>query len=66
MHEMMQLTLDFLYIKNMFPFMQLHVHYVNLMKKNQMKIQSFKILKQRAAREMIYLLNNLDYFFYIH
>jgi hypothetical protein len=33
MHKMMQLILNFLYKKHMFRFMQLHVHYVNLMKK---------------------------------
>jgi hypothetical protein len=33
MHIMMQLISNFLYKKNMFPFMQLNVCYVNLMKK---------------------------------
>jgi hypothetical protein len=33
MHIMMQLISNFLYKKNMLPFMQLNVHYVNLMKK---------------------------------
>jgi hypothetical protein len=32
MHKIMQLILNFLYKKNMFPFMQLHVYYVNFMK----------------------------------
>ncbi len=60
-HKMMQLISNFLYKKNMLPFMQLHVHYVNLMKKKHMKYQS---LKQRAARELIPLLNNLATFLY--
>jgi hypothetical protein len=34
MLKMMQLVSMFLHKKNMFPFMQLHVHYVNLMKEN--------------------------------
>jgi hypothetical protein len=41
MHKMMQLISKFLYNKNMFPFMQLHVHYVNVMKKNHIKISKF-------------------------
>ncbi len=32
MNKMMQLISNFLHKKNMFPFMQLHVHYVNFMK----------------------------------
>jgi len=32
MHKMMQLISNFLCKKNMFPFTQLHIHYVNLMK----------------------------------
>jgi hypothetical protein len=33
MYKMMQLISNFLRKKKMLPFMQLHVHYVNLMKK---------------------------------
>jgi hypothetical protein len=33
MHKMIQLISKKLYKKNMFPFMQLYVHYVNFMKK---------------------------------
>jgi hypothetical protein len=56
----MQLISNFLHKKNMFPFMQLHVHYVNLIKKKiTWKFQSLEILKQIAAREMIFLLNSL-------
>ncbi len=33
MHKMMQLISKKLCKKNMFPFIQLHIHYVNLMKK---------------------------------
>jgi hypothetical protein len=64
---MMQLISNFLYRKTMFPFMQLHVHYVNLMKKQIIcKFQSFEILKQRVVREIIRLLNNLtNYFIFI-
>jgi hypothetical protein len=63
MHKMMQLISNILCKKNMLPFMQLHVHYVNLMKnKSTWKFQSFEILKQRIAREMIPLLNNLVIF----
>jgi hypothetical protein len=41
MHKMMQLISNFLNKKNMLPLMQLHVHYVNFMKKNHMKISKF-------------------------
>jgi len=62
---MMQLMSNFLYKKNMLPFMQLHVHYVNLMKKKiTWKFQNIEILKQKAIREMIHLLNNLVTFLY--
>jgi hypothetical protein len=65
MHKMMQLISKVLYKKNMFPFMQLHVHYVNLMKeKITWKFQNLEILKQRATRVMILLLNNLATFLY--
>jgi len=61
MHKMMQL--NFLYKKHMFPFMQLYVHYVNLMKKKiTWKVQSLEILKNKPTREIIPLLNNLAFF----
>jgi hypothetical protein len=61
----MQLISKNLYRKTMLPFMQLYVHYVNFMKKKiTWKFQSLEILKQRDAREMIPLLNNLDIFLY--
>ncbi len=41
MHKMMQLISKNLCKKNMLPFIQLHIHYVNLMKKkNHMKISN--------------------------
>jgi hypothetical protein len=58
---MMQLISNFLYKKNMFPLMQLHVLYVNFMKITW-KFQSFEILTQKVAREMIFLLSNLAIF----
>jgi len=65
MHIMMQLISNFLYKKNMFPFMQLNVRYVNLMKKKiTWKLKSLKILKQKVAREMFPSLNNLATFLY--
>jgi hypothetical protein len=60
MHKMMQLN------SNMLPFMQLHVHYVNLMKKKTRKFQSLEISNKRPPREMIPLLDKLATFFYIH
>jgi DNA modification methylase len=65
MHKMMQLISNVWCKKNMLPFMQIHVHYVNLMKKKiTWKFQSFEILKQKVAREMIPLVNNLGTFLY--
>jgi hypothetical protein len=61
----MQLISNFLYKKPMLPFMQVHVHYVNLMKnKITWKFQNLEILKQQVAMEMIPLLNNLATFLY--
>ncbi len=64
MHKMMQLNSNFLYKKNMYPFMQLHVHNVNLMKKKS--DENFKVLEfqKKRAREIIPLLNNLATFLY--
>jgi len=60
MHKMMQLISKKLCKKNMLPFIQLHIHYVNLMeKKITWKFQILSILKQRATREMIPLSNIL-------
>jgi hypothetical protein len=65
MHKMMKLISNFLYKKKMLPFMQLHVHYVNLMKKKiTWKFQNIENLKQKATREMIPLLNKLATFLY--
>jgi len=43
MHKMLQLISNFLYKKPMLPFMQLHVHYLNLMRKKSH--ENFKVLK---------------------
>jgi hypothetical protein len=65
MHKMIYLISIFLYKKNMLPFMQLHVHYVNLMKnKITWKFQSLENLKQTATKEMIPLLNKFPIFLY--
>jgi hypothetical protein len=65
MHKMMQLISKNLYKKNMFPFMQVHVDYINLIKKKiTWKFQNIEILKQKAHKEMIHLLNNLAIFLY--
>jgi len=48
----MQLISNLLYKKNMFPFMQLHVHWVNLMeKKPYHNFKGLKIFNQKFARE---------------
>jgi len=45
----MQLISNFLYKKNMFPSMQIHVHYVNLMKQQFIsKFQKHEILNQKS------------------
>jgi hypothetical protein len=54
MHKMMQSNSKKLYIKSMFSFMQLHVHYVNLIKISK----SWKF-EATTTNEMIPLLNNL-------
>jgi len=60
MHKVIQLILDFLYNKNMALSMKIHVHYVNLMKKEiRQKFQSFETLKEKAYRKMIHFLNHL-------
>jgi len=41
MHKIMQLISIFLYRKNMFPFMTLHIHLINLMKKKSYEISKF-------------------------
>jgi len=52
MHKVIQLISNYLYNKNMPPYMKVHVHYMILMK-NQIiqKIQSLEILKERATRK---------------
>ncbi len=59
MHKVMQLISNFLYNKNMFLSMKVHVHWMNLMK-NQIiqKFQSFEI-KEKAARQRILVFNHL-------
>ncbi len=49
-----------MYNKNMTPSMNVHVHWMNLMK-NQIiqNFQSFQILKEKAARQRIHLKNHL-------
>jgi hypothetical protein len=44
----------------MFPFMKVHVHWMNLMK-NQIiqNFQNFEILKERATRQRTHFLNHL-------
>ncbi len=37
MHKVIQLILNFLYNKNMPPSMKVHIHWMNLMKKNHVK-----------------------------
>jgi hypothetical protein len=65
MCKMMQLISKKLYKKNVFPCMQLHVHYVNLMKeKITWNSQNLETLKQRATREIILLLSNVVTFLY--
>ncbi len=60
MHKIIQLILIFLYNKNIFLFMKVHVYSVNLMK-NQIiqKFQSLEILKEKVARQRIHFLNYL-------
>jgi hypothetical protein len=65
MYKMMQLISNFLRKKKMLPFMQLHVHYVNLMKKQiTWKFQIFENLKPRVTMQMIPLSNILATFLY--
>jgi hypothetical protein len=59
MHKMTQLISKFLYKKNMFPFMQLHVYYANLMKKSHKNFKVLKFWSKGLQGEMIPLLNNL-------
>ncbi len=60
MHKIIQLISIFLENKNMFPFMKVHVHWMNLMK-NQIiqNFQNFEILKERATRQRTHFLNHL-------
>ncbi len=62
MHKMMQSISKNIYKKNMLIFMQLHVHYVNLMKTNHMKMSKSLNFEAKVARKMIPLLNNLVIF----
>ncbi len=48
-YKIMQLISNFLYKKKMFPSMQIHVHYVNLMKQQFIsKFQKHEILNQKS------------------
>jgi len=60
MHKIIQLTSKFVYNKNMPLCMKIHVHWINLMN-NQIiqKFQSFKILKEKAARQNFHFFNHL-------
>jgi len=60
MHKVIQSISNFLYNKNMPPFMEIHVHWMNLMK-NQViqKCQSHDILKERVIRQKIHFFNHL-------
>ncbi len=60
MHKIIQLISIFLENKNMFPFMKVHVHWMNLMK-NQIiqNFQSFENLKEKVARQKTHLKNHL-------
>ncbi len=59
MHKVIQLISIFLYNKNMYLFITVHVHWMNLMK-NQIiqKFQSLEILKERVARQRTHLKNH--------
>jgi hypothetical protein len=60
MHKIIQLISNFLYNKNIFLFMKVHVYSVNLMKNHIIqKFQSLEILKERVARQKIHLKNYL-------
>jgi hypothetical protein len=48
MHKIMQLISNFMYKTIMFPFMQLHVHLVNLMGHTHAKIGQFVNLVQNV------------------
>jgi len=58
MHKIIQLISNFLYNKNMSPFMKVHVHYMNLMK-NQIiqKFQNLQILKEKVTRKIRILMS---------
>jgi len=60
MHKVIQLISNFLYDKNMAPFMKVHVHWMNLMKNQiKQKFQNLEILKERATRQRIHFFNHL-------
>jgi len=60
MHKIKQLISNFLYNKNMSLFMKVHVHWMNLMKKQiKQKNLSLEILKERATRQRTHFLNHL-------
>jgi hypothetical protein len=60
MHKVIQLISKNLYNKNMHPFMEVHVHWMKLMKnKIIQKCQSCEILKERVTRQIIHFFNCL-------
>ncbi len=55
MHEVIQLILNFLYNKNMFLSMKVHVHWVKLVKNEIIqKFQSLEILKKKAIKQGLF------------
>jgi len=55
MHKVIQLISKNLYNKTMHPFMEVHVHWMNLIKtKITQKCQSCEILKERVVRQKIH------------
>ncbi len=62
MHEVIQLILNFLYNKNMFLSMKVHVHWMKLVKNEIIKkFQSFEILKEKLIRQRIHFKNHFQW-----
>jgi hypothetical protein len=56
MLKIMQCFSYFLYNKNVFPFMQIHIFQVNLMKTQIIwKFQNLEIFKKKVAKEQTFL-----------
>jgi hypothetical protein len=61
MHKVIQLISNFLYNKNMFPFMKVHVHWMNLMKNQiKQKLRSLNFKKKRVARQRAHIFKPFD------